>query len=165
MARVWGRAKDKYQRWAGLQRKSPLSTITPWHALTEEAKASWFALADDRVPPTWNELTPEERGAYRDEHDIRPLPAREAAAHHESNRWKSMRRRAYRQIEFANPYTVFSNPQQRMENAAQFAQMLSERRERHAKGQISDLELAIWQEHYRRALHAYTRPFEPYPEP
>lgn len=161
--RVWSRAKDKYQRWAGSQRKSPIQTITPWHALSEEEQAHWFGLADDRVPRTWRELAPEERGIYRDRFDLRPLPAAEAAAHHERNRWKSMRRRAYRQVEDAVPYRVLS-PEQRMADVAAHAQNLSWVRAEHAAGRMSDLTLAIQQEHYRRALHAYTRPFEPYKE-
>lgn len=163
--RVWQKAKTQYHHWASKSRGGTFQAIIPWDMLTEDQKAEWFDRADDRVPPTWRELTPEQKGAYRDTHGIRSLESAEAGAHHERNRQKHLRRKAYRQVQDAVPYKVPRTTEQRMEDVTAHAQNLSWVRAEHAAGRMSDLTLAIQQEHYRRALHAYTRPFEPYEAP
>jgi len=162
LARVWRRAKHMY---LSQPRRDRRNKIIPWGALSDAQRTKWFEQADDRVPPTWAELTPTQKALYRGAHDILALPSDEAAAHHERNRQKNMRRRAYKRVQFAAPYRVLSNPETRMTDVTAKAQTLGWAREEHARGRVSDMELAVWEEHYRRAIHAYTRPFEPYPEP
>lgn len=131
----------------------------PWHELTEEQRAEWFELADERVPPKWEDLTQKQRLVWAGGRDlpedvVEPLYTRDRAL--------KIRRKAYRKIHHAKPFTILS-PQQRMADVAETAQTLSWARLENAKGRINDLTLAVWEEHYRRALHAYTKPFEPYP--
>lgn len=158
LARVWRRAKHMY---LSQPRRDRSNKVVPWDTLTEDQKVAWFERADDRVPPTWQELTPTQKAVYRDEHGIRSLPSDEAAAHHERNRQKNMRRRAYKR---AAPYRVHLDPETRMTEVTIKAQTLGWAREEHARGRLTAMEVAVWEEHYRRAVHAYTRPFEPYPE-
>lgn len=159
--RIWGRAKHMYQQHAGTHRTDRRKIITPWHELSEDEQAEWFALADDRVPPTWDELTPDQRADFSQRHTRQALSP---AQIHAEKRARNIRRSVARQIEHARPYRVLS-PQQRMSDVADMTQILSWAKEEHAKGRVTERELAVWAEHRRRAYHAYTRPFEPYEVP
>lgn len=161
MDHIWRRAKSKYQHWAGAKRKGQ-DRILPFEQLSEDQKSEWFGLADDRVPRVWDELSPGQREAYAARHHMSTDPGR-AKRDHTMRRARGLRRRAYKQVEHSRPYTVLS-PTQRMDDIAAAAQTLSWARAQRARGAATDLDLAVMEEHYRRALHAYTRPTEPYPE-
>ena len=158
--RIWGKAKHKYQQWAGASRGNRFQAIIPWDMLPQDVRDMWFGLADDRVPPTWDELTPDQRADFSQRHARQALSP---AQIHTQKRARGLRRRAYRQIEHANPYTVRS-PEQRMHDIAATAQTLSWAKIERAAGRMNDLQFEVWAEHHRRAYHAYTHPTDPYPE-
>ncbi|WNN95128.1 hypothetical protein SEA_MAGRITTE_177 [Microbacterium phage Magritte] len=154
-ARIWKMAADQY--YASVPKNSQGMPV-PFSMLTEEQREEWFELADDRVPPTWENLTDEQRlswagGRNLREDIVRPL--------YEKERARGLRRRAAKKIDRINPYAV-RDPNQRMAEAAEMTRMRSWAREQNAQGRMSDLQLAVWEEHHRRALHAYVRPTEPY---
>jgi hypothetical protein len=62
------------------------------------------------------------------------------------------------------PYAVRGTALSRMEAVGYFAAILSWAKDRHRRmpWDMDEVLLAMWQEHYDRAVHAYTRPFEPY---
>lgn len=159
MERIWRRARSKYERWAGSQR-TPRDNIAPWGTLNGAEKAKWFGLADDRIPPTWNELTPDQRADFFQRHRGQALSPPQI---HAEKRARGLRRRAYQHVEHSAPFTIKS-PDARMAEVALMAELLSRSIDEHRMGRVNDLQLAIYEEHYRRALHAYTRPTEPYPE-
>lgn len=149
--RIWADAKQAYRH------RNPQGLL--WDQLTDEERQKWFDYADESVPPTWENATPQTREHYREllkrEH-TRPEDA------YNRDRARKIRRRASFKIDFAGyPYRVHPDPTARMAEVATMAQ---------TRGYIlgdtgrTELEIAVWDEHYRRALHAYTKPFEPYYE-
>lgn len=65
-------------------------------------------------------------------------------------------------IDMRLPYYVQPDPEYRMKHVAELAQILSVKKAEHQRRpwQTSAGELAIWQEHYDRAVRAYTDPFD-----
>lgn len=152
--RIWNDAAIAYSQ------KHPEGE--PWHTLSDEERAAWFASADPRIPPLWDDLTDVQKATYMQER-AQGLTEDEAAQQHTLRRALHLRRRAARKIDMAGlEYHVKADPRERMEDAAQMIRIASFMR---TDPSITDLALAVWEEHERRAIHAYTRPFEPYEVP